>query len=414
MSSPDLPAPRPQPEPPRARRDAEHAVLGGVCSGIAQHLGWSPLLVRGGFVLLAGMQLVGVLVYGLLWVLMPSAAQGDSVEAPGLESARRQQMRPQRHRELARPDGASAAALALVGGGVALLAHRFGTGPSSTIFWPLAFAAAGLAMVWRQADAQDLATDRTAPQRWKDASRLLVGLALVGVSVSIVAAGWIGISQLPQVLGFAALLVLGVGIAGAPWITRWRRTSREAHERALLERARADMAAHLHDSVLQTLALIQRQSEDPKAVAQLARRQEKELRTWLYGEEQTESSLTVAMRTAVDEIEAERGIDIELVCVGDAEGTSRTDTVVRAAREAMMNAAKHSGADRVDVYCEVDDGQVEVFVRDRGVGFDPEAIGDDRMGVRRSILDRMERHGGTARIRSAPGEGTEVRLVMEI
>lgn len=428
--TPRLPEPLPEtdgllPAPPRAHRVSEGAWLGGVCTGIAQHLGWPLILVRGGFVVLGSMQMLGVFLYGLLWMLMPAQDEADEAEAPGLEAAKRQDMRrPGTAVARAKRDGAALGSLALVGGGVILLAQRFGAGPSSAIFWPLAFAAAGVAIVWRQADAPRPSSEELARGTWLDrlllgrgwaeVVRMAVGLGLVGVSVSMVAASQIGVAQLPIVLGFAALMLLGVTIAAAPWIAKWRRASQAAHERALLEQARADMAAHLHDSVLQTLALIQRQSEDPKAIAALARRQERELRTWLYGEVPAETTLKAALTRACTEIEDERGVEIELVCVGDVETDSQTDAVVRAAREAMMNAAKHSGAPRIDVYCEVEPGLVEVFVRDRGAGFDIESIGDDRMGVKRSIIERMERHGGTARIRSAPGEGTEVRLVMEI
>jgi signal transduction histidine kinase len=93
--------------------------------------------------------------------------------------------------------------------------------------------------------------------------------------------------------------------------------------------------------------------------------------------------------------------------------TDAVRPVVLAAREAMVNAAKHSGADKVDVFAESDGRRTEVFVRDRGRGFDPDAVADDRLGVRNSIVDRMRRHGGTAAVRSAPGEGTEVRLLLE-
>ncbi|MGO4955946.1 PspC domain-containing protein [Luteococcus sp. Sow4_B9] len=409
---------------PRAVRDQENAWLGGVCSGIARHLDWPVLLVRGGFVVLGSMQMVGVLLYGLLWMLMPGEDEKPEAQAPGLESAKRRDMRrTSQSVEGARRDNAAVAALSLIGLGVVLLAQRVGIGPSNALFWPLAFGGAGLAIVWRQADAprpepEDLQRGPlmrlVLGRGWAELVRMVVGLGLVGTSISLVAASQIGVGQLPVVLGFSALMLMGIAIAAAPWIARWRRASQAAHERQLLDQARADMAAHLHDSVLQTLALIQRQSNDPKQVASLARRQERELRTWLYGEEPTDSSLKAALTRAAEEIEAERGVDVELVCVGDAQSNTRTDAVVRAAREAMMNAAKHSGTQRVDVYSEVDGNLVEVFVRDRGAGFDLDAIDDDRMGVRRSIIERMERHGGSARVRSAPGEGTEIRLVMEI
>jgi len=207
-------------------------------------------------------------------------------------------------------------------------------------------------------------------------------------------------------------MVAGVVIVGAPWLYQLRRSLSDAREEKIVSDARADMAAHLHDSVLQTLALIQRQAEDPKAVASIARRQERELRSWLYDEVTNSTTFRAALATAATEVEDERGVEIEVVCVGDAPLTPDLEAVVRAAREAMMNAAKHSGAPAVDVYAEIEDGVLEVFIRDRGKGFEMEAIGDDRMGVRRSIIERLERHGGSARVRSEPGEGTEVRLEM--
>jgi signal transduction histidine kinase len=165
----------------------------------------------------------------------------------------------------------------------------------------------------------------------------------------------------------------------------------------------------LHDSVLQTLAMIQRQADDPKAVQQLARRQERELRNWLYGDELPEATLKAALTAAAAEVEDERGVPVELVMVGDCDTSEEIQALVRAAREAMVNAAKHSGAEKIDVYAEIDEESVEVFVRDRGHGFDVDAVAEDRMGVKGSIIDRMARHGGSATIRSA-GDGTEVRL----
>jgi signal transduction histidine kinase len=164
--------------------------------------------------------------------------------------------------------------------------------------------------------------------------------------------------------------------------------------------------------VLQTLAMIQRQAGDPKEVQRLARRQERELRTWLYNEEVSDATLKAALTNAAAEIEDERGVPVELIMVGDCELDDKLQPMIRAAREAILNAAKHSGADKIDVYAEVCEAKVEVFVRDRGKGFDQSTIDEDRMGVRGSIIGRMTRHGGTARIRSEPGEGTEVRLEM--
>jgi signal transduction histidine kinase len=189
-----------------------------------------------------------------------------------------------------------------------------------------------------------------------------------------------------------------------------RRTLAQARDTALLADARADMAAHLHDSVLQTLALIQRQAADPKKVAALARRQERELRQWLYGEEPASGSLVEALTEEMLDVEADHGVDVELVSVGDTPVTADLTAIVRAAGEAMVNAAKHSGADRIDLYSEVDTDLVSVYVRDRGRGFDLATVTDDRMGVRGSIIERMRRAGGRAIIKTAPEAGTEVRL----
>jgi signal transduction histidine kinase len=174
------------------------------------------------------------------------------------------------------------------------------------------------------------------------------------------------------------------------------------------------MAAHLHDSVLQTLALIQKHAGDGRTVATLARAQERDLRSWLYGDQPpADTSVASALKAAAAEVEDAHGVPVEVVTVGDAPVSERLRPLVLAAREAMVNAAKHSEADKVDVYAECTDRATEVFVRDRGRGFDAQAVADDRHGVRNSITDRMRRHGGTAVLKTAPGQGTEVRLTMQ-
>jgi signal transduction histidine kinase len=167
--------------------------------------------------------------------------------------------------------------------------------------------------------------------------------------------------------------------------------------------------------VLQTLALLQKNADDPAAVATLARRQERDLRAWLYGDEDEHGdSLLAALRTAAVEVEEAHHVTVEVVGVGDATLDSDVAALARAAREAMVNAAKHARVGRVDVYAECDGRTAEVFVRDRGTGFDPEQVADDRLGLRGSIVGRVERHGGTVTIRSAPGEGTEVRMSLPL
>jgi signal transduction histidine kinase len=146
-------------------------------------------------------------------------------------------------------------------------------------------------------------------------------------------------------------------------------------------------------------------------VARLARSQERDLRAWLFDSTPVgDGTLAGALREVVREIEDTYGVDVELVTVGEATVGESLAPIVAATREAAANAAKHAGTHVVDIYAEVCETQVEVFVRDRGTGFDPESIPADRQGVRSSILDRMTRHGGTAEIRSTPGSGTEVRL----
>jgi signal transduction histidine kinase len=209
-----------------------------------------------------------------------------------------------------------------------------------------------------------------------------------------------------------SVLLIGIGLIVGPWLwSLWRTAESERRER-IVTQERADMAAHLHDSVLQTLALIQKQADDPRAVIRLARSQERDLRTWLYGDQRAgeDVSLAAALVTAGAEVEDTFGVPVEVVTVGDSAVDDVGQALLKAAREAAINAAKHSGANKIDIFLEADESGIDVFVRDRGAGFDMDDVPEDRLGVRRSIIDRMERHGGTAEIRTAPGEGTEVRL----
>jgi signal transduction histidine kinase/phage shock protein PspC (stress-responsive transcriptional regulator) len=405
-------------ERPRAARVAEGAWLGGVCTGLARHLGWPLIAVRVAFVALATFQFIGVIAYGALWLLLPAES---TIKAPGLESASRAGMRDQ-SKPKRRIDWGMLLALIALGVGLLWIMQNTGWGVSSQLFWPVAFACAGAALVWRQADSAQQKRWReeaggkawlapfVARGGWPSLVRVIVGLGLVGAAFGIVLAQRGQISQLPDVMAMTMLALAGVAIVLAPWLHRSRTALNQARAERVRADARADVAAHLHDSVLQTLAMIQRQADDPKAVQQLARRQERELRNWLYGDELHEATLKAALTAAAAEIEDERGVPVELVTVGDCDTSEPIQALVRAAREAMVNAAKHSGADKIDVYAEVDEDSVQVFVRDRGKGFDVDAVAQDRLGVKGSIIDRMGRHGGTATIRSASGDGTEVRL----
>lgn len=426
------PASTPNPEPdlpatelsarPRAVRVSDGAILGGVCTGLARHLGWPVLVVRVAFVGLAIAQFLGVIAYGALWLLLPAQTP---VTAPGLESASRAGLRHGVEASLPRRrsiDWGMLVALVALGSGLLWIVQSSGLGVSQQIFWPVAFACVGAALVWRQADSSAQKRWRAeaggrvwlapfvARGGWPALVRVIVGLGLVGAAFGIVVAQQNQLSQLPEVLAMTTLALAGLAVVVAPWLHRSRSALNTARAEKVRADARADMAAHLHDSVLQTLAMIQLQAEDPRAVQHLARRQERELRGWLYADEAAEATLKAALTEAAAEVEDERGVPVELVLVGDCETSDPVQALVRAAREAMVNAAKHSGADKVDVYAEVTPTQVEVFVRDRGRGFDLDAVPADRFGVTGSIVNRMARHGGHASIRSRPGDGTEVRL----
>ncbi|WOP18765.1 PspC domain-containing protein [Raineyella sp. LH-20] len=411
---PALPA---EPERRRAYRVDDGRWLGGVCAGLSQHLGWPVMLLRLAFVGLTMTQFVGAVVYAVLWVALPP--EPPRASAPGLESAARTGARTVPRRLRRRIDMGAALAMGLFGGGVLWLVQMTRFGMPWAVFWPVMLASAGVAVIWREADSMGTWRGNRAgdggPSRRDRLGSLLValtGLLLLGIAFVLVVPDPGGEGRTSELMMVLILSLGGVAVVGAPWFFRTRAELDRIREEKIRADARADMAAHLHDSVLQTLALIQRQAHDSRAVTRLARRQERELREWLYGSPPDDTTLAAAVRRVALEVEDEHDIDVELVTVGDTTMTPDLDALVRAAREAMVNAAKHAGVDRVDVYAEVLEDTVEVFVRDRGQGFDPEAIDADRQGVRRSIMERMERHGGRATIRSAPGQGTDVRLEM--
>ena len=401
------PMPAEAPKPLKATRVASGAWLGGVCTGLASHLGWPVLLIRAIVVALAAVQLVGAVLYAVLWLAMPI---DRNPAAPGIDAATRTGMRTQTSTRSA--DFGERLALLLLGVGMALLVQFLVPSWQVVPFWPMVLFAVGVALVWRQADSLLPRIGRR--RRMRSVMQALLGIALIAGGIVLTIARGFGIRQLTTPQWTAVILFVVLLAVAAPWAFRTRTALTVAREQELLANARADVASHLHDSVLQTLALIQRQADDPKVVAALARKQERELRQWLYGTSHEADTLKTALETAAAEVEDDGGVTVDLVVVGDHEMDVRMDALVRASREAMLNAAKHSGADRVDVYAEILEDVAEVYVRDRGQGFEAGAVSDDRMGIRGSIVDRMARHDGTARVRSAPGEGTEVWLRMEL
>ena len=405
--------------PRRLSRPLERAWCGGVCAALADNLGVAPVLVRSMFVALGAWKLVGVALYLILWLALAPSQQSSS--APGVDAATRTGMRT------ISPGVANRAvnvgevlALGLLSGGLLWLVQALGWG--LPLRWLLAggLACVGLGITWWLADHVGVRAGEgnwrgwavPVVGHWTTVVGLASGLLLLGVAAFGVVRALPDVGPVTQIVVVSVLSVLALALAAAPWLLRARRALTHAREQKLLSDARADMAAHLHDSVLQTLALIQRQSADPRAVVRLARRQERQLRSWLYGEESGAETVREALVEAAQAVEDDFEVQVECVAVGDADLGPSLAELVNAAKEAMVNAAKHSGAPVIDVYAEVGETLVEVFVRDRGRGFDTEQIPDDRMGVRGSIMERMARHGGAARIRSEAGYGTEVSLEM--
>jgi signal transduction histidine kinase len=242
-------------------------------------------------------------------------------------------------------------------------------------------------------------------------ARVLVGAGLLVIGLLVVGAGN-GVSGTVRVGVFAAAAVIaGFGLLLGPWIAGLLQSAAEERRHRVRVEERAAMAAHLHDSVLQTLALIQRNADDPRRTASLARQQEHELREWLFGGDAAgEGTVSTAIGEMARDVEARYDARVDVVTVGDAQMDEQLRALVAAAREACVNAATHSGVATLSLYVEVGDDGVELFVRDRGRGFDPATRADDRHGIAQSIVGRVERAGGAAEVVSSPGHGTEVRL----
>ena len=404
------------------RRDRDAGWIGGVAAGIASRFGIDVSLVRLAFVVATAAGGFGLGAYLLAWILIPSGEPGSA----------RSRL----------PTGRAAVEVAL-GTGLLLLAalltfRALGIWFSDAVVWPIALIASGGALLWRQslggppepggaAPTQPTAAAPRTPAEVAaaDGRRAAAAISRTGLGIALVIAAGFVFLQATGALGaardvllalIAAVVVLGVIFA--PWIVRLVRSLTQERAQRIRSQERAEMAAHLHDSVLQTLAMVQRSAGDPTEVAAIARRQERELRGWLAGRpsrgsDPLEGSLAVALEATAADVEERHGVPVEVVVVGDRELDANHEAIVAAAREAMTNAAKFGGGATVDVYAESVLGRTQVFIRDRGPGFDPASVPGDRRGVRDSIVGRMERHGGRARVTSAPGGGTEVELLLE-
>jgi signal transduction histidine kinase/phage shock protein PspC (stress-responsive transcriptional regulator) len=389
---------------PALQRDGARGVLAGVCAGLARRFGVDPLPVRIVAIVLALAGGVGVPLYLLAWAAMP----GDRTRVGG------------RSRRSAIEVALGAGLLAIA----AMLTLRgLGLWISDAITWPLALVAGGVALVWRgRGGTPVVAAIPRAPEPPAEPAERVASVSRQGLGAALfIAAGLVflqstgALSAARDVILAAIVVAAVLALIFAPWTLRLARSLTVERAERIRSQERAELAAHLHDSVLQTLALMQQRADDPREVAALARAQERELRAWLAGRTPAEGErrLGAALEAAAAEVEATYRVPVEVVAVGDEELDARGEALVAAAREAMVNAAKFGAGSPVDVYAEAQGGALQVFVRDRGPGFDPDAVPADRRGLRESVLGRMERHGGRAAVHSAPGAGTEVELRLE-
>lgn len=408
------------------RRPERGRWFAGVAVGLAAHLDVPVGLVRFAFVVLTPVAAVGPALYVFWWLTVPA---GDPAAAAteGRPTALTRLARRQHDADPARrlPLATIATGVALVVGAIALVATRQGADLNIDWLLPSLVLLAGLGLAWSQ-------LDHVPRERWRTETgrptvgvlRLLGGVVLAGVGGLLLVAQMTGSGIEPAAFvqaAVAAVAVLaGVGLVLAPWWLRLVRALGDERAARARESERADIAAHLHDSVLQTLALIRARADDAAEVARMARAQERELREWMYDERPAPgTSVAAVVKDVVAEVEDSRSgptgdpVAIDVVVVGDRVPDADTEALVQATREALVNAVVH-GRPPVSLYLEVRADAVEVFVKDRGDGFDVDAIGPDRFGVRESIMGRVRRRGGTAEVTSRPGRGTEVHLLVPV
>ncbi len=385
----------------RFARNADDALISGVAGGLGARWGVEPVLVRIALVVLSFAGAVGVVIYLSAWWL--SLDPGDP--------------RAPRPRE---PSVVQALAFGAIVLGLVFLLRDIGLWLGDTLGVPLIIAAAGAAIVY-------VGTGQKRRARWTRASlaretpgrpplvHLLFGGALVVGGVVWFLTLNRSLEGVLTVVMAVAVTTMGLAVVFGPWVYRMTNQLSEERRDRIRSEERSELAAHLHDSVLQTLALIQRNASSPRKMAGLARRQERELRSWLYGQlETSDASLEAAIHQMADGIEEAYEVTVETVVVGDRPLDERTFAVVHAAREAAANAARHSGSEEVSVYIECEPQTLTAYIRDRGKGFDPDQVPNGRRGISDSIKGRIERQGGSVVFTSGEGEGTEVQIVMPV
>ena len=392
---------------PRATIDAMHAgslsftpledgrVLAGVAGGFARQHGAHRYVVRGALVVLAFAAGLGIVLYALGAVVARPDSRGLPPAQP--HDARRD------------------ASVACITFGVLMVVRTTGLWLGDGVMVPLMIVVVGvvvLALVRTDVGPAAAHVVSAGQTNGHPRARLFVGAALIATGLLVAGAANRSVSSTVRVGVVAtALSVVGIAVVLGPWIAGLVQSATEERRQRIRAQEREAVAAHLHDSVLQTLALIQRTADDPRRTASLARQQEHELRAWLYGDDvRAAGSFAAAIEAVGRDVEQLYDVRVEMVVVGDVVIDAPLAALVAATREACVNAAKHSGESRIAVYAEARDDAVEVFVRDRGVGFDRADTGVDRRGIAGSIESRMVAAGGTAVIDSEPGAGTEVQL----
>ena len=378
------------------RIDRNDRLVGGVSAAIAQELGVQALVIRVAFTALTLVVGWGLLLYVFTWVTLTLFSSSQiSPYQPVPKGA------TSTHRHLA---------IVMVVIGLMIALAQITPSGFTSLSWPLGFVLAGGLIAWSRGNEDEVGGLSTV-------ARIVAGIAVAVGGIIAFAALSISFTQAIVTLIVGLAIVAGVVLVAAPSVVQMGRSlDDERLDRIRLDE-RARISAHLHDSVLQTLTLIQQSADDPARTAQLARRQERELRGWLYGPTSTSPDgllLGPALENAALEIEEMHDVTIEVVAVGDSGAPVHTggDALLAAAREAMVNAAKHSGVDRIDVFIERTQEAIEIFIRDTGAGFDTSGVDPKRKGLSESIIARMSRAGGSATIHSEPGAGTEVELVL--
>ncbi|HVT63668.1 MAG TPA: PspC domain-containing protein [Mycobacteriales bacterium] len=386
----------------RLYRQRDGRLIAGVASGLSEHLGIDVLFLRIAFVASIVLSGLGIVLYAAFWIVVPQAKDDPTP----------------RDRTEAR---AQLVGFAALGAAMLLLAQLLGFGAG--LIWPAAAMITGAALLWRQADDSSRNRWRSVAERerlaltgsrGRTALRYLGGIALVLVGMGTFLATQNAFPVARRAFLPALVATLGIVVVVGPWLLRYWREATEERTARIREHERVELAGRIHDSMLQTLTLIQRHAENPDEVRRLARASDRELRGWLYRPAQPAASLRAMVTTACAEVEDEYDVTIDLVIVGDLPATTEVEAIVQAMREAAVNAAKHSGLRTFSIYVEVGADELTVYVRDRGKGFQVGAIPADRYGVRESLIARMERHGGQTTIRSTKRTGTEVRLSLPL